>query len=256
MSTRDMPANDVRAEIPPAEYLHPEFGYFCPSVRLRRKLRRTVVSVLVGTLIAAGAALALVSQFVPQAPVDGVHEEAALVAAGSSPADIPSGASAESMPAMMAPATAVTNSAVPSAAPWLARNACDEPSGAFLMPQCRPARTGKSLMTRAARAAKRQVATLPISDAEPEAAQQQSPGAETAVAAAAAAAMDGTPPLPPERPAAPAKKPVKIAHKRAPSPAIASTDLAAAGPRSPGFDLFSLFHDPSRPGTGAWAMSR
>jgi hypothetical protein len=255
MSTRDMPANDVRAEIPPAEYLHPEFGYFCPSVRLRRKLRRTVASVLVGTLIAAGAALAVVSQFVTQTPVDGVHEQAAMVAAGSLPADIPSGASAESMPAMMAPAIAVTNSAAPSAAPWLARNACDEPSGAFLMPQCRPARTGKSLMTRAARAARRQVATLPIgdADAEPEAAQQQSPAAETALAAAA---MDGTPPLPPERPAAPAKKPVKIAHKRAPSPAIASTDLAAAGPRSPGFDLFSLFHDPSRPGTGAWAMSR
>jgi hypothetical protein len=247
-----MSANDGRAEIPPVQYFHPEFGYFCPSVRLRHKLRRTVTSVLVGSLIAAGAAFALLSQFVPHAPLDGTdgtHEEATLLAVAPSPADIPAGALAESMPATMARATPVTDNAAPSPA----QRACDEPSGAFLMPQCRLARTGKSLMTRAARAARRQVAPLPIGDAEPEAAQQQSPAAETAVAAAA---MDETPPLPPERPAAPAKKPVKIAHKRAPSPAIASTDLAAAASRSPGFDLFSLFHDPSRPGTGAWAMSR
>ena len=249
MSTRDKSANDSRAEIPPAQHFHPEFGYFCPSVRLRRKLRRTLTSVLVGTLIAAGAAFALVSQFVPQSPVDGIHEEATLLAVAPTPADMPAGALAESMPATMARATPVTDNAAASSA----QNTCDEPSGAFLMPQCRLARTGKSRMTRAARVTRRQVAAAPIGDAVPEAAPQQSPAAETAVAAAA---MDETSPLPPERPAAPAKKPVKIAHKRVPSPAIASTDLAAAAPRSTGFDLFSLFHDPSRPGTGAWAMSR
>ncbi len=249
MSTKEMSARDVRADIPPAQF-HPEFGYFCPSAQLRRKLRRAAMSVFVGILIAAGAGLALISQFVPQAPGDRMPQEAALLAAAPLPTEMPADALTASMPATArtTPVADVTDNAVPSRT----QDSCDQPAGAFLTPQCRSVRTGKSLK-RAARAATRQAATLRIGHAELEAVPQPAPAAEAAMAATAT--DDEMPPLPSQRPAAPAKKPVKIAQKRATSPVIASTGPAAA-PRSAGFDLFGFLHDPSRPGTGAWAMSR
>jgi hypothetical protein len=37
--------------MPSAHYVHPEFGYFCPGLRLRRVLRVAVVSILFGIII-------------------------------------------------------------------------------------------------------------------------------------------------------------------------------------------------------------
>ena len=38
---------------PPTYYVHPEFGYFCPSPGARRELRVAVVSMLLGMVIGA-----------------------------------------------------------------------------------------------------------------------------------------------------------------------------------------------------------
>jgi hypothetical protein len=252
MSTRD-----VHAEVPPAQNFHPEFGYLCPSALMRRKVRRASMTMLAGMLIAVGTALALVPQLAPQPPGDGGSEELALSAPASLPADKPAGAADESVPAPMARAAAMTDQRAPSRV----QISCDDPSGAFLAPQCQLGRAGKSHMTRAARAASNRAATLPLGRAEtspqgPAAprASWPSPAAETAPDAVAT--NEAPTVLPPERPAAPAKKPVKTAHKQAPSRGdIASADTPPAE-RSPGFDLFGLFHDPSRTGSGAWAMSR
>jgi hypothetical protein len=40
--------------MPSAHYLHPEFGYLCPTSRLRRELRVAAVSALVGALVGVG----------------------------------------------------------------------------------------------------------------------------------------------------------------------------------------------------------
>ena len=39
--------------MPSARYVHPEFGYLCPTPRLRRDLRVAVISILLGTVIGA-----------------------------------------------------------------------------------------------------------------------------------------------------------------------------------------------------------
>jgi hypothetical protein len=244
MSTRD-----VHAAVPPAQNFHPEFGYLCPSAQMRRKVRRAGMTMLAGMLIAAGTALALVPQLVPQPSGDGGSEELALSVPASLPADKPAGARDESVPAPMARPAAMTDQPAPSRV----QISCDDPSGAFLAPQCQLGRA-------AARAASNRAATLPLGRAEaspqgPAAprASGPSPTAETAPEAVAANELPAV--LPPERPAAPAKKPVKTAHKQAPSQDIVSADTAPAG-RLPGFDPFGLFHDPPRNGSGAWAMWR
>jgi hypothetical protein len=239
MSTRD-----VHAEVPPAQNFHPEFGYLCPSAQMRRKVRRATMTMLAGMLIAAGTALALVPQLVPQPPGDGGSQELALSVPASLTADNPAGARDESVPAPMARAAAMTDQPSPSRV----QISCDDPSGAFLAPQCQLGRAGKSHMThmtRAARAAGNRAATPRAS--------WPSPAAETAPVAVAGNELPAV--LPPERPAAPAKKPVKTAHKQASSQDIVSADTAPAE-RLPGFDPFGLFHDPSRNGSGAWAMWR
>jgi hypothetical protein len=252
-------SKDVRAEMPPAQNFHPEFGYFCPSPRMRRKVRGAAVTVLAGImLIAAGTALTLMPQLGPQSPGDGVREESALSANASPPTGQPAGAADQSISATLA-----LGAADPATSSH-AQTSCDDPSGAFLAAQCQQlGRTGKSRMTRAARAARYRPATLPIggADASLEAPPQR-PGAASplpvAETAGAAVALEAAPPSAPEKPAAPAapaKKPVKTAHKRAPNRDFASADTLPAA-RSPGFDLFGLFHDPSRSGNGAFAMSR
>jgi hypothetical protein len=42
------------AAVPPANYVHPEFGYLCPTSRLRRDFRVAVVSIALGGIIGAG----------------------------------------------------------------------------------------------------------------------------------------------------------------------------------------------------------
>jgi hypothetical protein len=170
------------------------------------------------------------------------------------PAILVNGADADERPPLATThATAVTD----RAAGARAGASCDDPSGAFLAPQCQLGKTGKSHMMRAARAPASQVAIVPIGRAdaglksEPQNAETAPPfGAETA---ATAFAMNEAPPLPRARPAAPARKPITTAQKQAPIRDVASAGSPAAP--SPGFDLFALFHQPSRTGTSAWAMS-
>ena len=254
----DMSTKAVYVEAAPAHNFHPEFGYLCPSAQMRRKVRRAAMTLLAGMLIAAGTVLALVVQLILQPPGDAGRGASALSAVALLPTDKSAGAADESLSAAMARAP-MTDQAAPSRA----QTACEDPSGGFLAPQCRRGKTGKSHMTRAARAASYRAATLPIGRTEAGlAAAAQRPAAPPASAPApaaepapAAVATNEAPRSPHEKPAAPAKKPVKTAHKRAPIRDIASAEAPPAA-RSPGFDAYGLFHEPSHIGNGAWAMFR
>jgi hypothetical protein len=232
-----------------AQNFHPEFGYLCPSARMQRKLRSAAGTVvLAGLMLAAGAAVGL-----QLAPSDDVRQPEAPPAVVSRPPDHAAVADAvriadESVPAMMAQAAPLIGEGTRSRP----QTACDDLSGSFLAPRCQLGKTGKHL-ARAARAARSRMAEIPIGDAQaglevgpqgPEAS-RSSPAGETATAFATSQA-------PPE---APAKKPVKIVHKKPPNPEFA-TSAPLAAPPTPGFDLFGLFHEPPRTGNGVWAMSR
>jgi hypothetical protein len=255
-----------------AQNFHPEFGYLCPSARLRRKVRGAVIALAAGTVIAASMALALLPQLAPQSPGDRGRQESARSATVLPPIDQAAdlkatGVAEEGLPA----ATIARAVATERAAASRAQAACDDLSGSFLAPQCQLGKAGKSRATHTAHAphdAGNRVATVAIgrADAAPQEAAPREAGpleggphkpaasrptlaAETAVAMvttneAPAAAM----PLP--KPAAPARKPVKTEHKQAP-------DTPAAGvPAAPssGFDLFALFRQPPRTGNGIFAF--
>jgi hypothetical protein len=234
-----------------AQNFHPEFGYFCPSARMQRKLRSAAMTVvLAGLMLAAGAAVGL--QLAPSD--DDVRRQEAPPVLVSRPLDQAAVADAariadEGVPALMAQAAPVIGE---GSRP---QTSCDDLSGSFLAPRCQLGKTGKHL-ARAARAARSRMAEIPIGRAQagledgpqgPEV-PRSTPAVETAVAIAATEA-------PPGHPEAPAKKPVKIAHKPPPNPEIA-TSAHSAAPPTPGFDLFGLFHEPPRTGNGVWAMSR
>jgi hypothetical protein len=80
----DMSTKDVHAGPPRAQNFHPEFGYFCPSKQLRRKVRSGAMTAGAVMLIVVGTALALVPQLAPQSR-DGTREESALTATAPSP---------------------------------------------------------------------------------------------------------------------------------------------------------------------------
>jgi hypothetical protein len=273
-----MSAMDVHAEIPSAQNFHPEFGYLCPSAHMRRRVRRAALTVLAGMMIAAGSALALVPQLVPQPPAEGAREQSALSVPASPSIEqaadagrAQEGKANEGKPAAMAASATVTDrSPVTERRPASARaqTPCDDLSGSFLAPQCKFGKAGKSRAARSARAGSRQVAIIPIGRSEaslqveqraeqPRAvASRSAPAAETAPVAAATNADPAVPPL--EKPPASAKKPVK-AHKQMPSRDVASVDPMASA-RLPGFGAFGLFHEPSHTGNGnarsrTWAMS-
>ena len=249
MSTKDVHASR-------AQNFHPEFGYFCPSPQMRRRVRNGAMTAGAVMLIAVGTALALVPQLAPQS-----RGESVLTAAAPSPTErsaglvdgVDLGQAGEGTPAAMARTAAVADRGAGSHAPA----ACEDPSGAFLAPQCQFGKTGKSRVTRTARVPGSRVATFRIGrtdaglKAEPENVAGPSAAAETATTAFA---MNEAPPLPRERPAAPVKKPVKIAQKQMPSRDVARPDTQATAP-SPGFDLFGLFRELPRSAAGAWAMS-
>jgi len=254
-----MSSQDVYAGPPHAQNFHPEFGYFCPSKQLRRKVRSGAMTAGAVMLIVVGTALVLVPQLAPQSR-DGTRAESAITATAPSRTAksaglVEVGKAGESMPAPMARAAALPGRGVGAHAPA----ACDDPSGAFLAPQCRLGKTGKSRVTRTARVPGARVATFRIGradaglEAEPENVAAARPWAVTG-AATTAFAMNEAPPSPRARPAAPAKKPVRIAQKQTPRRVVAGPDSPASAP-SPGFGLFGLFHEPPRSTGGAWAMS-
>jgi len=220
---------------------------------MRRKMRGAALTVLAGMMIVAGAELAPV----PHSPGDGVREEAVLAVAAALPPIAEAGdkAANKSMPVTMAASILVTDRFVRSRA----QASCDDLSGSFLAPRCRFGKAGKLRVTRSARPAHPRVGAVPIGrpdaafqvEQQGAAASRSAPAAETAPAAVAANEASSV--LPPEKPAA--KKPVKSAHKQAPSRDNAGANSLAAAPL-PGFGLFGpFFHEPPRNGHGAWAMS-
>jgi hypothetical protein len=254
----DMSTKAVYAKAAPARNFHPEFGYLWPSAQMRRKVRRAAMTLLAGMLIAAGTVLALVVQLMLQPPGDAGRRESALSAVALLRTDRPAGAADESLSSTMARAPMTDQAALARA------QTCNDPSGAFLAAQCQRGKARKSHMTRAARAARAasyRAATLPTGRTEAGlAAAAQRPAAAPASAPApatepAAVATNEAPPSSHERPATPAKKPVKTAHKRAPIRDVASAEHPPAA-RPPGFDAFGLFHEPSHIGNRAWAMFR
>jgi hypothetical protein len=243
----------VRTELS-AQNFHPEFGYFCPSARMQRKLRSAAMTVvLAGLMLAAGAAVGL--QLAPSVADDDVGQPVALPAVASRPLDQAGVADAariadESVPAVTAQAAPMTGEAAPSRP----QTSCDDLSGSFLAPQCQLGKAGKH-QARAARAAHSRVATIPIGrpEASLEVGQQESEAPQSAPAAQTAATV-ATNEVPPGPSDGPAKKPVKITHKQPPNREIASSGPSVA-PSTAGFDLFALFHEPTRTGNGVWAMS-
>jgi hypothetical protein len=238
-----------RAELS-AQNFHPEFGYFCPSARMQRKLRSAAMTVvLAGLMLAAGAAVGL--QFAPAD--DDVRQEAPPILV-SRPLDQGAVADAariadDGMPAMMAQAAPVAGE---GSRP---QTSCDDLSGSFLASRCQLGKTGKHL-ARTARAARSRMAEIPTGRAEAGLDDgPQGSGASRSSPAGEAAAAFATPEAPPRPPAAPVKKPVKIAHKPPPNPEIA-TSAPSAAPPTPGFDLFGLFREAPRTGNSLWAMSR
>jgi hypothetical protein len=263
----DMFTKDARTEFPAAQNFHPEFGYFCPSARIRRKVRSAGMTLLVGMVIAAGTALALAPQVVSLPPDEGGREETALPTAAALPpigeAVFGRGMFDRSMFDKVSFDRALFDKAMPVAAALSmmpvtypptssrAQVSCDDLSGSFLVLQCQSGKAGKSHLTREARvahAASRRVATIPIGriDAAPATEQHNpvaprpAPAAETAPAVVATNVAAAAPP--PEKPAL-VKKLVKPVPK--PSRNDAGADALAAAP-SPGFSLLSFFRDSLR----------
>jgi len=270
----------------PAQSFHPEFGYLCPSARFRRRARGVVVTLAAGMLIAGSMALALMPQLAPQPPGDGGRAESVLSAmalptttgqaidkAIDKPADLrATGLADEDVPA----ATMARAVATARATSWRAPVACNDLSGSFLAPQCQLGKTGRA---HPAHEVGNRVATVAIGHtevappAEPRevapreprsqelprkvAAARPTPAAETA-ATAVATNEASTPMMPPSKPAAPLQKPAKMVQKQAPSQQAPGRDSASAEPPtaapSHGFDLFALFHQPPRTGSGFWAL--
>jgi hypothetical protein len=260
----------------PAQNFHPEFGYLCPSARFRRKARNAAFALAAGTLIAASMALALLPpllpRLAPQPSADGVRQEGreeSVLSPMTLPPTIDKTAEfkATSPADEGVPAATVRAIATERAASARAQASCDDLSGSFLAPQCQLGKTGKSHATHTAHAARdtgNRVATVSIgrADAAPQAGPREpaarqaapqelprkvaasgpAPAAETA---ATAVATNEAPTV--AKPAVPAKKPVKTAQKQAPSRNVASAESPAA---PHGFDLFALFHQPPRTGSG------
>jgi hypothetical protein len=248
----------VHAESSSAQSFHPEFGYFCPTPRLRRKFRSGVITLLAGMAIAAGATLALSPQLAPQSDAARrvampLVEQLAAVPLAAMPLDATPVPLAE-RPLVLAqksvPATAASTApATRELATARARSSCDDLSDSFLAPGCQLGKAGKSRVARTARAAAARAAAISSGGAD---AGPQPTAAATA--APAVAASEAAVAQPAERPV-PAKKPVKTAHKAMPGREVATADAAPPAPAT-GFSLFSLFHQPTRTGAGAWAMSR
>jgi hypothetical protein len=249
----------VNAEVPAPETFHPEFGYLCPSARLRRKLRRIVVTVGTGMAIAAGTALGLSAALVPHVPGQGTGEEAMLpVIAAVRPVDQAADqlATNRSTSAAMTPAipfTAATDrSPVTDRSAPLRAGSCDDLAASFLMPGCQFGKSSKARMARASRAAhsaSHRVATLPIDRGD------TTPVAEQDRTAAVAVATNEAPPAPPaEKPAMAAKKRITTAQKQAPTRNAGAETVTAAAP-GPEFGFFGFLHGLPRSGIGPGTLS-
>lgn len=265
-----------------AQNFHPEFGYLCPSAQFRRKARNAVIALAAGGLIAGSVALALLPQLTPQSSGDAGHAATALPVMAVPPVDRTADLAANSK------ATSPADEGVPGrnigravvserAASAHAQASCDDLSGAFLAPQCQLGKAGKSHAAHAGHEAGTRIGSVSLgrADVAPAAAPQEAavqpavqepaprmaatsrsaPPAETAATVVAVNEAPTVVVLPVPRQAALDKKPVKTVHKQAPGQQgpgreVASGEAPAAAPSSPGVDLFALFRQPPRTGTG------
>jgi hypothetical protein len=257
-----MSKRDVPAAMAPVQSFHPEFGYFCPSAGLKRKLHTALKGTLAVALIAGGVALAVSALVMPQRS-QVVRTEASAVAAlrVDEPAAMPPSTSplaevqAHAMPAVVP---------VDNAALARAQATCDDLSASFLAGGCQVGK--KAHLRRSPQDAAHRVAAAPLGRTEaippaeaPQAAAAQpvrAPEARSAVAASAVApAVDRDPEASPASDK-PVKKPLKTVQKRPPSTAPVETAATQPAQASPLGGLFDLFRSPPRyangPGTTFW----
>jgi hypothetical protein len=142
---RQMPALDgIDPQSPSSEGFHPEFGYLCPTPRMRLRIRMIAISGSIGMMIAAISVLAL-------------HREGGESSRGglalSAAAAVPT---ADATPAMtLAPPIAVTGASGALRAPA----SCRDPLGFLLDRHCE---SGKSRAARSRRGAPHRIVSLPI----------------------------------------------------------------------------------------------
>ena len=122
---------------------HPEFGYLCPTPRMRLKLRMIAIVASIAMMIGAISILAPVHR-------DGGESDRRALAL-SAAAAVPT---ADEAPAMTSP-TAVTGASDALRAP----SSCQDPLGAFVNHQCE---SGKSRALRPRRGAPHHIVSLPI----------------------------------------------------------------------------------------------
>jgi hypothetical protein len=236
-------STDVPAGFTAARSFHPEFGYLCPSAWMRSKVRRVVMMGVAGAAVATSAALAVSVALAPNAPE---AMPTLAVAASVQPID----QAADESPAEPAMDRTAERNVSPRP-----QGSCDDLAVSFLMSQCQLGKPGKSHVTREARASRaaNHLAVTTSSGRLDQVSATLPPMAE-APAAAPVVGDDAPVPLPPERPAAPPRKPTKMAQKPATGPERAGKETAVAAP-PPELNLFGLFRLSSRSGSGAWAMS-
>jgi hypothetical protein len=117
------PPRDISPQFLSPEGFHPEFGYLCPTRRMRLKIRMIAILASIGMMLAAISVLALMHRELAAAPVAGDEASALL------------------LPRPAAPAS------------------CRDLRGMFLHRQCQ---SGKSRAARSRRGVSRQMLSLPI----------------------------------------------------------------------------------------------
>jgi hypothetical protein len=242
------------AATPTARNFHPEFGYFCPSTRMRRKVRRIALTALAGMAMAIGSALA-VSSVLPPLPSGEImrEEPAPLAVAVLRPIGSVQERHSPTTPTSVSPEIQVTD---PSA-PAHPQASCDDLAASFLVSRCQFGTSGRSHMTRASRAAhaaSHRVATTLNGRIDIAVAAEP----DRAAAAPATVAANEAPTPPTEKPAAQAKKPITTAHKQGPNRNAgagtpAATSPAPAAPSE--FGPFRLFRELAHRGNDSLAMS-
>jgi hypothetical protein len=203
---------DMRTRTQSAMHLHPEFGYFCPSFRLRGRIRLAAVLVAFGALL--GGSVLLVT-------LDGRSADAS----DRTIATLDDGPSAQELASLPIPAEAAAK-ANTDANRGAGRNrvACEDFAGSFLDRSCRQSEPRK----RHAQRRDHRVATALIgrADAQPAASDTDNTPAQSASTTIAS----GEPvPLPIKRPNIVAAKP-KIAQTRDSRPTSKDTTISAYAP--------------------------
>jgi hypothetical protein len=210
--------------------LHPEFGYFCPSPKLRRRLWALLAFLVFGSIVGANGIVSMADHDRDaDAKVMVAHtREGPEAQAGRGPAAataLTSGQAGKTVAEKTAPATTAKSDAIAAMAksdrsrpdaskPESANAACRETTWSFLDGKCAPGNAPKLRVVRVP-TNRPAIAAVPLGRIVPPA---QAPDPASKSAEVAAADTSVAPPLPaPEasqRPAAASKRPQKSAQAR------------------------------------------